>query len=120
MNQNNLIREAAETLIAGWRNDWLMSRVGVRISPSNIVSFEERALHLASRLGVPFVKFDQPCRVFVREKYRMLNDMLWDGRNDAVCTAWLVRQLGGRASKTVPVTVKAREVDRRTDWGVCK
>jgi len=120
MTKNNLIREAAEALIAGWRSDWLMSRVAVRITPPNIVSLEERGHHIAARFGVPYVKFDQPCRVFVRDKYRTLNDMLWDGRNDAVCTAWLVRQLGGRASKTVAHAVKAREVDRRTDWGVCK
>jgi hypothetical protein len=118
--KTSFFTEIAEAIIVAWRAEWKMGKLIVRIAPPAVVSLEGRAKWAADLFGVQYIKFDQPCRAFVREKYPPLNDMLWDGRNNALCIAWLVRKFGGRAPKTIAATVKARDVDRRHDWNTCK
>lgn len=117
----NLRMAMCEALVDGWHGDWRMSRVVwhawrlTNKTPENetvkYAKAEEavkvRHLHAADR-----------AQTWIARNMRNLNEALWAGRQRDACIACAQKTLG--VHKTMPLQIKVRERDKRTDWDTVK
>lgn len=119
----NLRTAMAEALVDGWHGDWNMGRVIrhahrlAEIEPEN-----ETVMYLqsAEALGVKRVWAKDHAQTWIARNMRMLNEVLWAGRNRDTCVLAAQRALGIKNQTKGHISIGVRTRDKRTDWSTVK
>ncbi len=73
---------------------------------------------LAKAVNAEYIAALSPVRVWVGKNLPRMGDALLDRRPREACVAAAMRELGGWATSRAPI--RARSLDKRSDWGTCK
>ena len=118
----NLREAMCESLVDGWHGDWKMGRVITHawcLAEKYPENETDKYYKAAEAVKVSRLHGADRAQTWIARNMRNLNESLWAGRQRHVCISCALRSLGARVS-TLPMTVKVRERDKRTDWNFCK
>ncbi|MDP2832773.1 MAG: hypothetical protein Q8Q28_05665 [Pseudomonadota bacterium] len=121
-DEMNLRIAMCEALVDGWNGNWSMGRVvshaWVLLGKEPDGNVEKFTL-AADAVKAKYIKYDEPAKTWIPRNMYKLNESLWGGRNRDTCVLCARKSLGFKGGG-VPVSVKARELDKRSDWGTVK
>lgn len=89
-----------------------------RLSDADPVDDVRKYTDMAEAVRARYIEARASLRVWLARSLPRMSNALFDGRPDDVCLAIGMQETG--SIRTARLTVRAREVDRRRDWNVCK
>jgi|GEM_PF-5555859 len=117
----NLRMAMCEALVDGWHGDWKMNRVishAWNLADAKPENETAKYTKAAEAVKAKHLFGADRAQTWIARNMRNLNEALWAGRQRDACIACAQKTLG--VHKTMPLQVKVRERDKRTDWGTVK